>query len=106
MKVISITGFGQVLPGDVLLIKRSNEFIVPVEVKQVLNAGEATEEIVLSIRKNIYFIISMFLKGDSWVKECSKLQDGRIYSITNNLRDITCYNDDRVETTRSKRSAA
>jgi hypothetical protein len=95
IKLIPLTGYGQVSAGDVLLVKRSNEFIVPVEVKEVLHKGTEREEIIIAKQKNLYFIVARFLQGASWVKECSKLVDGRLYSITNNLRDFTCYRHER-----------
>jgi len=94
IQLIPLTGFGQVKVGDVLLVKRSNEFIAPVEVKDVLNYGTPREEIVLSKAKNQYFLVSKFLDGSSWIKECSRLVNGRLYSITNNVRDFTCYRHD------------
>ena len=96
MNLIPITGYGQIRTGDVLLVKRSNEFIAPVEVKDVLEPGTEQEEIILSKTKNVYFIVRKFLAGESWIKQCAKLVDGRLYSITNNHRDITCYSDDRA----------
>ena len=77
------------LAGDVLLITRSNRIVSPAEVKEVIGAGTEREEIVLSRGRNIYFAVSMFLRGESWIKACSKLVNGRVYAITNNLRDIT-----------------
>jgi hypothetical protein len=94
IKIIPVTGVGQIVMGDVLLLKRHGRFIAPVEVKQVLRAGEESEEIILSKTKNLYFVMSMFLKGSSWVKECAKLDNGRLYSLTNNARDITMYHED------------
>ena len=94
IKLVPLTGYGQVREGDVLLVKRSNEYIAPVEVKEVIDTGTDREEIILSKAKNVYFVVAKFLRGDSWIKECSKLVDGRLYSITNNQRDITCYRDD------------
>jgi len=97
VQVVPVTGYGQVQKGDVLLVNRGNEFVAPVEVKDVLQAGTEGEEIILSAAKNVYFIVRKFLAGESWIKECSKLVNGRIYSITNNQRDILCNSrDDRA----------
>lgn len=105
MNILPITGYGQISTGDVLLIKRSNEFVAPVEVKDVLQKGTDEEEIILSKTKNQYFIMSMFIDGKSWVKECCKLVDGRIYSISNNQRSITCYEDDSPKAIAAKEKA-
>ncbi len=91
MNIAPITAAGQIKEGDVLLVKRSNEFIAPVTVKLVLNPGSNHEEIVLAKGKNIYFITSMFLDGKSWVKECCKLENGKIYSISNSLHNFSTY---------------
>jgi hypothetical protein len=89
MKTIPLTRHGQVKVGDVLLIKRNSEFIAPVEVKQICFEGTPKEEFVLSKNKNVYFILSRFLLGTSWIKECSILENGRLYSISNSMRDIS-----------------
>lgn len=91
MKLIELTGYGQVSAGDVLLIQRRNEFVAPVTVKDVLNKGTDKEEIILSKSKNIYFIVSMFLAGESWCKACSRLVNGKIYSISNSMHNFSTY---------------
>ncbi len=82
--IIPVTGPGQIKVGNVLLIRRSNEFIAPVTVKDVLEAGTCREEIIISKAKNIYFLMSKFIDGTSWIKECVILVDGKMYSIGNN----------------------
>lgn len=89
-----LTGYGQIGEGDVLLLKRANEYVAPVEVKRVMFSGTEQEEIIISKSKNLYFIVSLFLAGKSWVKECSLLRNGRMYSVSNSRRDITCYHED------------
>jgi hypothetical protein len=96
MKLIPLTAYGQLRKGDVILIRRSNEYIAPVEVKEVLSASTDQEEIIISKGRNLYFITSMFLKGESWVKECCKLMNGRLYSVANNQRCISGYGDDKL----------
>lgn len=91
-----ITDFGQIKVGDVLLLKRSNEFVAPVTVKEVIYKGTADEEVIISKTKNFYFITSMLLDGTSWVKECARLINGKLYSVANNQNDFTCYHEDKV----------
>lgn len=91
MRLIDVTDYGQINVGDVLLVRRSNEFIAPVEVKTVLMQGTDKEEIILSKGKNIYFIMENFLNGKSWVKECKKITNGKMYSISNNQRCFSTY---------------
>jgi len=93
MNIIPITGYGQIKEGDMLLVRRSNEFIAPVIAKQVLQAGTPEEEIVLSKTKNIYFIMLKFLDGSSWIKECRKVESGKIYSISNSMYDFRSNHD-------------
>lgn len=89
MELIPLTGPGQLQVGDVLLIEKRNRIVAPAEVKEVIRAGTGEEEIILAKGRNLYFIVSMFLRGESWVKACCKVANGRLYSITNNLRDIS-----------------
>lgn len=89
MNLIPLTAPGQLQAGDLLLIERRNQVVCPAEVKEVIRPGTEQEEIVLARGRNLYFVVSMFLRGESWIKECSKVVNGRVYSITNNLRDIS-----------------
>jgi len=89
MNLVPLTAAGQLQVGDLLLIERRNQVVSPAEVKEIIRPGTEQEEIVLARGRNLYFVVSMFLRGESWIKNCSKVANGRAYAITNNLRDIS-----------------
>lgn len=67
-KVEPLTSAGQVNVGDTLIIDDGKE-VKSHTAKIVINAGTEKEEIVLRKKKNLYFIISMYLSGQSWAKD-------------------------------------
>lgn len=66
-----LTDFGQIAPGDELLLTRKGAELKPVSVKaeQILNGGTTREEIVYNRKLNHYFITSMIIDGSSNVVE-------------------------------------
>lgn len=85
MKIIEITRFGQINKDDLLLLRAHNKDIFPALVKEVLVKGSKDEEIIISAGRNLYFSTRMFLEGRSWVKECRKIINGKMFSISNNM---------------------
>lgn len=63
-----LVAYGQIHKGDQLEITYENtrELFV---VKKVINAGRKSEEILLNKKKNIYFITSMAIDGESWARD-------------------------------------
>ena len=85
----SITDYGQINEGDTLAIEKTNGVKFMAVAKQVINAGKESEEVVICLGKNDYFIVSMFLGGTSWVKNVTRLPDVQVTSITNTIRGFT-----------------
>ena len=86
-----VTGFGQINAGDFILIS-DGKITFPAEVKCVIRPGTVEEEVIISRRKNIYFISHMMLDGTSWVKAVSVVKNGRIFNYSNTMKD---YNRER-----------
>ncbi|WP_444891754.1 hypothetical protein ACJJIE_00135 (plasmid) [Microbulbifer sp. TRSA001] len=80
-----VTNFGQIKQGDTLVIERRQGGRFVVQVRQVIAPGTGREEVVLSIGKNDYFIVSMFIDGTSWVRKVWRLPGVRLTNITNNM---------------------
>lgn len=59
----SLTNYGQINKGDKLFF--DNKWW---EVKFIKDKGKDTEEVILNIRKNTYFITKLVLNGSSWAK--------------------------------------
>lgn len=92
LELTRVTAAGQIQEGELLLIRMKNGELVPVEAKQVLRPGKEGdngEEIVISIARNNYFIMRLYLEGKSWVVDCYRIPNGRVYAVTNNMRDIS-----------------
>jgi len=85
----TLTDYGQLKPGDAVLIRDRNDVVFPATVKDVLSPGGAEEEILIGKSKNLYFIVGMYLDGKSWVKECAKIVNGKIYSLSNSMESYT-----------------
>lgn len=85
MNIIDIEKPGQVQEGDLLLLQKSNGITFPAIVKHVCSPGTDGEEIVINNRRNLYFNVSMYIDGKSWIKSCKKIIDGKMYSVTNNM---------------------
>lgn len=66
--VAPLTRAGQIKVGDILIIDDGEE-VKSYTAKIVINAGTEKEEIVLRKKRNVYFITSMYLSGQSWVKD-------------------------------------
>ena len=84
MIIQQVTIPGMIRQGDFLLLReKGKKEVFPVTAKKILNGGTDTEEIIFSIARNRYFILNMMLNGDSWIEECSIVEDGKIYSVSN-----------------------
>lgn len=86
IEFIPVTDFGQIKQGEVLLIEKTNGVKFIAVAKKVLNKCKPTEEIVINLSSNIYFIVSMFLDGNSWVKSVIRLPDVEATNIVNNTK--------------------
>lgn len=86
IEFIPVTYYGQIKQGEVLLIEKTNGVKFVAVAKEVLNKGKPTEEIVINLSSNIYFIVSMFLDGNSWVKSVVRLPDVEVTTIVNNMK--------------------
>jgi hypothetical protein len=65
-----LTQFGQIKRGDLIIVRNVEGEVTPVIVADIVQAGTETDEIITDKRKNSYFIVSMYLAGQSWVKDC------------------------------------
>lgn len=75
--------------GDLLVIRRKKDKRnILVQCKKVLNRNTGKEEILLSNKKNDYFIWSMYEKGGSWVWRVWNLGDIELTNITNNMNEF------------------
>jgi hypothetical protein len=83
IEVSSVTGVGQINEGDVLAIEARDGRKFVAVAKQVLSKGTYHEEIVISKRRNDYFIMSMLLDDKSWVKSVTRLPGFTVTAITN-----------------------
>lgn len=79
-----VTKPGQIKKGDLLLLKDRNGVVFPAVAKSVIFEGTSTEEIIISLSRNLYFIMSMYLEGKSWVKDCCIIPNGEAFSLINN----------------------
>jgi len=63
-----VTSVGMITEGDTLLIDTCYGRFKAIA-KKVLFQKESREEVIIHKGKNHYFILSMLLKGSSWVNE-------------------------------------
>lgn len=91
MKLTPLTKAGQLNVGDALLIedKRGGAFIA--EVKLIIESGKQSEEVVISRTKNVYFLISNYLEGKSWVKTVDVINNAQITNICNTRKKFEIY---------------
>lgn len=86
MIIKPVTKPGMIKQGDFLLLKeKGKKEVFPVTAKKILNGGTVREEIIFSVSKNRYFILNMVINGNSWIEECSIVEDGKIYSVSNSV---------------------
>lgn len=69
---VPVTSFEQVQDGDTLLVV-GNMNNVQHHLFQGVKKLPGTEEVLLRKKDNKYFIFSLYLSGESWVKECYQL---------------------------------
>lgn len=63
-----LTKFGQVSEGDKIIIVDAAGKVTRGTARVVLNPGAETEEVIYNVSRNYYFIVHMFLAGESWAK--------------------------------------
>lgn len=93
MKIKGVNNYCQIKEGDCLYIKKKNgyEFIAQcVDIFYPCDSNEtiADEEIILNKKYNDYFNMSMYLTGESWVKEVIILEDVKITNILKTKLDF------------------
>ena len=91
MQLTPLTEAGQLKVGDALLIedKRGGTFIA--EVKMLIESGKRSEEVVISKSKNVYFVLSNYLQGKSWVKAVDVINNAQITNICNTRKKFEIY---------------
>ena len=89
IKFETVTNYGQLKKGDVVLVKDNHRYVFPAQVKEVLMSGTPEEEIIFSKGRNLYFLVGMYLDKRSWVKGCAKVVGGRIFSLSNTMEVYT-----------------
>lgn len=90
----TVTGYGQIKNGDVLIIETRTGFTFPAVAKYVLHSGTEKEEVVISKSKNHYFIMSMMLSGKSWAKTVVRILDAVLTSYSNSTKTLKDYEDE------------
>jgi hypothetical protein len=73
---IRLTSVGQIKKGYSVLLSHNGDAQLH-KAEEILMPGTATEEILLSKKDNLYFIVSMAIDGTSWAKGV-KYQKGEI----------------------------
>ena len=68
MKIVEVTSLECIKEKDQIIITGHPYTLKTFEVKKVKVSGDGTE-VILDMRKNIYFNVGMYLEGKSWVKE-------------------------------------
>ncbi|MGR5555725.1 hypothetical protein ACQKQC_05425 [Vibrio fortis] len=68
---VALSEVGQIQEGDILLIQGKNHRLDTqvAHVDEILDGGDAIEEIIINSRKNYYFATSKVLEGTSWAQE-------------------------------------
>ena len=66
--MVPLEKVGQIKSGDNVIVG-SGSGLYGYTVQDVLFPGEPHEEILLSVKENLYFIVSMALDGTSWAKK-------------------------------------
>jgi hypothetical protein len=90
-KLIPLTDFGQLKQENTLLIEGSKGEIFIAEVRQIINPGKSSEEIILAKGRNVYFVVSNYLQGKSWVKSVDVINNAKITNICNTKRKFEIY---------------
>ena len=68
MAYSKLSAVGQIYEGDRLILVNGAGKVTKTTAKFVLNQNTDKEEVVINKSKNLYFILSMYLDGSSWVK--------------------------------------
>ena len=79
-----VDGYGQIKKGDILVLQRKGNDKFIAQAKLIINPGKLTEEVIIGINKNIYFITRMMLEGTSWIQKIWRLNDVKINALINN----------------------
>lgn len=89
----TVTRYGQIENGDVLIIETKTGITFPAIAKKVLHGGTEDEEVVISLRRNHYFIMSMMLAGKSWAKNVIRIPGAVLTSYSNTTKTLKDYED-------------
>jgi hypothetical protein len=85
--VEKLENFGQAKLHDVLYMHTRYGTYVG-EVKEVIFEGTSREEILLNKPKNHYFLISKYIKGDSWVSCAYILKNTKLYKRGRGIKNL------------------
>lgn len=89
----TVTRYGQIENGDVLVIETKTGITFPAVAKRVLHGGTDKEEVVIAKSKNHYFIMSMMLAGKSWAKNVIRIPGAVLTSYSNSTKSLKDYED-------------
>lgn len=73
LQTVPIIDYGQLKKGDKINLLDGAGRVHTADVKEVICPGTDREEIIICKKKNLYFITDNYLRGTSWVKECTKV---------------------------------
>jgi succinylarginine dihydrolase len=83
IELVKVVDSGALSEGDVVIIEDEKGNVFPAQIKEVLNKGSIHEEIILSKRRNLYFITSMYIDQRSWVVNVKLIVGAKMFSISN-----------------------
>jgi hypothetical protein len=89
-----VTRYGQINKGDVLVIETKSGITFPAVAKMIIRSGTEDEEVVISLRRNHYFIMSMMLAGKSWAKNVIRIPGAVLTSYSNSTKSLKDYEDE------------
>lgn len=81
-----VSDLGQLEAGQLILIEHNHKgktVVSPAVVQKVIASGTNDEEVIIDMKSNSYFNMSMYLDGQSWVKNVQIIINGKVFSITN-----------------------
>jgi len=74
MKLIKVKTLDCIKKGDTLIITGDGLDNEPVKVQMVKECERDGTEIIFDLKRNRFFNLGMYLRGDSWVKKVKKLR--------------------------------
>lgn len=90
----SVTKYGQINRGDLLIIETRTGITFPAVAKAVLHSGTEKEEVIVSKTRNHYFIMSMMLDGKSWARNVLRIPGGVLTTYSNSMKTLKDYEDE------------